>query len=46
MRMRTIHESNYTVTKRIHDGNSEANKKIFEIKGRFIKFIKHIERDG
>ena len=30
MQMRTIHESNYTetVTKRIHDGNSEANKKL------------------
>ena len=38
MGMRTIHESNYTVTKRIQDGNSEANKKINEIKSHFYKF--------
>ena len=32
MQMPTIHESNHTVTKRIHDGNSEANKQLTKSK--------------
>ena len=42
MRMRLMHESKYTETKRIHDGNSETQQKITEIKNHFIKFMKHI----
>ena len=42
MQMRTINESNHTVTKRIHDGNSEANKQLRNKKSFYGSYQAHL----
>ena len=42
MPMRTIHKSNCIVTKRIHDGNSETNKKLNETKSFYKIYQAHL----